>query len=419
MTVIKSRTLKHISITFIGQVGARIITALAIMIVIRHLTKQEFGAISVIQSVIAIGSGVIFQGINWLFITSIASNRENKKYIFDLVNSIFSFTIFFSFAIALIILFVSHFFPRLISNNYLFINNSYFIAWGIIINSLMNFSISFFQGNNEFIFSSFVTLLQSALLFVIYIILSFLNLINLFIVLVLATSLPIIPFIALRTKFKGFELTISLKVDAILELVKTSKWYIIYSSLIVISGQLDVLMMSKYFDLRDVGIYAVAAKIYSFFLIGLSAIHTVLLPKFASINSYEKQKKFLFRSMRLSIPISISLSLGIFIFGHLLIRLFAGPGYEDAVLPLKILGISAAISLIFSPSVNVLFAAFEIKKIAIAGMLLVCVSLASHIIITSQLGAVGAAISTLLAYTSINLFLFFMIITRQENKVKK
>jgi O-antigen/teichoic acid export membrane protein len=411
-----SQTLRNISVSFFGQVTARVINALALLILVRNISKEEFGSVVLIQSIIIIGSGVFLTGLNWFLVTSLASNKDNLEEQKRITTSSFQVTLIFSAFVGITLLIITSFNPNLFWVNKIISNHVLYLVVGIILMALMNFSNNFFQGKEWFKFAAILTISQSSILLISYLILVYIKMMNIDLVILIIVLAPLVPYLVFNLKFKNYLRLSQFQFSFLIETLKKAKWFIVYSSLGLIAANLDILMMSRYFSLEDVGVYSVASKLYSFFVIGLASIHSVLLPKFSTLKSISQIKTFFYSSLRITVPLAFIISILIFFNAEHIVYLFAGSGFEEAKIPLQILGISIGLSLIFSPSINVLYAVNRIKTIASSGFIIISLLTLGHIFITSRYGAIGCAITTLVSYLLTNLFIFTNVFRLKETE---
>lgn len=406
--LVKNKTVHNISLVFIAQTGSKVLMALSLVLVLRYITQDEFGIISFIQSLMIIGSGIFLQGLNFSFITKLAGAKEpeaQKK----LLTSNFYSTVFISVAIAVIFYIAITVKPDILKEYEVYKIYSLLIVMGIIGTSLVNFLTAYYQGKEMFKYSVVITLIQSVLIILSYLILIYLNAISLTAVLIIIAAVPLLFFLLMGFVNRKALLTNAFDFNLVKKEIYGSRYYIIYSSLLIIASQLDIIMMSKYFSFKDVGEYSVAAKLYSFFIIGLASMHTVLLPKFSGLKNLSEMKALLIRSLRFTVPAALGLVLFVLLTSDWIIKIFAGNQYLGAQFPLIILSASAGLSLILSPAANIFFALSKGRVLVFSGILLLLVAFICHTFITSKYGADGAAISTLIAYLSINGFLFLYV----------
>jgi O-antigen/teichoic acid export membrane protein len=386
------------------------------MLVIRHISQEEFGTVSLFQSVIAVSASVFLQGLHWAMIRGIAAQKGSPEKASDLIRGTFWMTVAIAFLVACIaFVIVTHRWGSRDDDAVSLV--AFYVSAGIVCAALMNFAVAVMQGREQFRLAAATAISQSLMLVMVYGVLAISHALSYRIVLVMIASMPIISFViyliydATSIRIKKMDLS------EVWQILNRGKVYIIYSSLLAVAGQLDILMMARYFSFTDVATYSVASKLFGILVLGLGAVHSVLLPRLSSVTRVEDLRAMFLRSLRYSVPIAALLVLVTWTWPSELIGLFAGAKYSDARVPLQILGVCAAISLVLSPSVNVLFALERIGLIALGGVLVLVVGLSGHILVTSRYGAVGAAWTTFCAYTAINSFFFFAVLHLTARRV--
>lgn len=386
---------------------SRLLAAVSLMIVLRHISRETYGLVSLFQSSVSVAAGFILTGVNWGMIREISANVRTRNEA-EVVNGAFRFTLIcalvLGFAFALFYPFQKQELSGELLHWFLL-----FLVWGIVASSLMNFSIALLQAKNQFPTMAATLVAQGLLTLLLYTALTWMQTLSLIWILLATSSTPLLFLIVVVAKGYLRASSFHGALDVIVVIIKKYRWYILYSSLLLLSSQMDVLMMANFFSSRDVGIYSVAAKLYSILLLALSAVHSVLLPAFCGLNDKRDMYAKLRYSFKFTVPTALFLVVTSFLFSGFIINLFAGNSYSEAITPFRILSIGSAISIVFSPSVNVLFALNRVRRIAFSGCLLITVASLGHIFITSRFGAVGAAAVTVVAYATINIFVFFSV----------
>ena len=401
---LKSTVLKNIGLTFSAQMFSRLLSAVSLMIVLRHIARETYGLVSLFQSSISVASGFILTGVNWGMIREIAAKVHNQNET-KVIDAAFRFTLICALLLSAVVAFFYPFQNQTLSGGLL---NWYLVllAWGIVASSLMNFSIALLQAKSQFTTMAVALVSQGLLTLLFYVVLAVWHRLSLILILLATSTTPLLFIMVIVGKgylhwssFRG-------ALTAVASIVKQYRWYVIYSSLLLLVSQMDVFMMANFFTPEDVGVYSVAAKLYGILLLALSAVHSVLLPAFSGLSDQREMYAKLKRSFNYTVPAALILLVVSFLFSRFIITLFAGNSYNEAITPFRILSIGSAISIIFSPSVNVLFALNKVRRIAFSGCLLITVAFLGHLLLTSRYGAIGAAAVTVVAYATINIFVF-------------
>jgi len=394
-------------VTFLGQFGGRALGAVGLMIVLRHITQEEFGALSFGMSIVGVASTIHLTGVNWRFVGLIAQSLSDPAGQAKIVRQHLSITLASGVVTAAAILMLGpHLFAMWQSGERLSEIWPY-LSLAVLTTSLGNFSLVRLQGKQQFSYAAWLTFLQSASTLVCYALMLLFRAVNFSTVLLTMSVVPVLP-LAL-TLASSWHQILDTGTPSGIVVSKSSTdehWYVGYGVLAVVAGQLDVQMMSYFFSLRDVGIYSVAGKLYGMFILGLTSIHIVLRPRFSTLKDPSEFRKASSNMLRLTVPAAIVVTAGTLVFAQQIVGFIAGVGYQEAVIPLRILSVSAGLSLVFAPFVNVLFALGQIKLVTISGAIAVVLLCFGHLVVTRNHGAVGAAVVTLVGYCVANGFVF-------------
>lgn len=90
----------------------------------------------------------------------------------------------------------------------------------------------------------------------------------------------------------------------------------------------------------QVGYYTTASKLYSILLALFTGVTTVLMPRMSNLlfhNKVEEFRKIIHRCTKILFSFSIPLVMVSVIFAPQIIRLISGPGYEGAIIPMRII----------------------------------------------------------------------------------
>ena len=137
----------------------------------------------------------------------------------------------------------------------------------------------------------------------------------------------------------------NLKVKSIFS---TSLPMFLTSGMVMLILQIDILMLSMYSTLKDVGIYAVVVKLASLSIFVTAAINTMAGPKFSELfysNKLQELEKMAKQTTKLALTVSIPLMLLTVLFGKYLLHVFGAEfveGYETLIILIISLLISTA-----------------------------------------------------------------------------
>ena len=191
--------------------------------------------------------------------------------------------------------------------------------------------------------------------------------------------------------------SLSLTTDRISPLFKAIFILGIYAFLTSMYTTFNVVYLGFEGGETEVGYYTTSTKIYRMILALFTAVTGVMMPRLASLLSEGKYGKFrtlLKRSFQILFVIFIPVSIGMALFAPQIIHIIAGPGYEGAILPLRI--IAPLLVIIGIEQIVIIQGLMPMKRDkevltnSVAGAI---VGIITNIIFVPRYGATGAAIS--------------------------
>ena len=147
----------------------------------------------------------------------------------------------------------------------------------------------------------------------------------------------------------------------------------------------------------QVGYYSTAIKLYSIFLAFFTGVTSVLLPRMSSLISLGKEeefRKYLATTSSLLINFSMPVILLTVIFAPQIVSLIAGPGYQGAVTPMRI--VMPLMLIIGFEQILVIQGLMPLradKKIMLNASAGAIVSIVLNILLTKNLMSIGSSIS--------------------------
>lgn len=401
------RLIKNFSIVLLSRIANKILIAISFSLIVRKVSNEEFGIISYLISAINILTTSYLNGINANLVQSLSSISEKNEKVKAFTN-LFILSIFIGTIVIIFVFLISIIFNDFLLQ-YKFDEYKTPLIIGVFSMIGMNNILAFYQGIQDFSKLANLTITRSTITLILLVIFVF-SFDNIFkpsmYLLVLS---PLIIFIYFLIKDNSY---LRIEKETFTNLFKNLKinyLYICYSITQTVSSEIPIFVLGTFSNLKEVAYYSVANKLYSIFLMVLYTLHTVLLPKFSSIldknyllNLYNKMIKYLLLLSIIFLPLFL-------LCAKCIVLIFGGIKYNNSILPLKILGISSIISLIFSPSINVLFALKKVKDILISSILLLLVITITSTIFSQYYGASGVAFSILISFASQNLYLYLKV----------
>lgn len=145
----------------------------------------------------------------------------------------------------------------------------------------------------------------------------------------------------------------------------------------------------------EVGYYTTSTKIYRIIIAIFTAVTGVMMPRLSALLSEGRQDEFirlLKKSFKLLLVMFIPTSIAICIAAPYIIRIIAGPGYEGAILPLRI--ISPLLLIIGIEQIIIIQGLMPMKKdkaVLINSIAGAATGLAANFLLVPRFGAAGAA----------------------------
>lgn len=323
---------KNFSWNIILTVAGRIFPLLVFPYVTRVLGVTRWGSIQFADSVVTYFTVFALLGINSVGVREIAKAKENREKLSQAFSSLLFLTLFTTIIAVIVLVVLIQFIPTFESHsNLLYIGISNIICAALLIEW-------FYRGLEDFRYITIRTLaircvyVVSVFLlikkeddYVLFFILSaIVYLINVFINLVYSKKFADITF-------KNLNIKPYIKPFFILG---------VYSILTNMYSSFNVVFLGVQCGDTEVGFYTTATKLYFVILSVFTAFTTVMMPRMSSLLSEGKKEEFLImasKSMDILLLFCFPLIILSEVYAPELIRIIAGPGYEGAILPMRII----------------------------------------------------------------------------------
>ncbi|UNH38214.1 oligosaccharide flippase family protein [Moellerella wisconsensis] len=402
---------KNLKWSIIGTLFRYIAQSLSIIILARLLTPDEFGLISSSLLLINFVSIIAQLGGCQLVITA-----PEKKINIILFQSIFTCTLISIIATLLIYVYsgkIYNLFTTVDISSYISV-----LVWSLLLkgitvsfegyllrNSLFK-SIAIYD-STSFIFGYF---LPSVILAVLnYGVWS----------LIIATILqPAIYFILVLKKCYHLRMKLRISFENYFETLKKAVSISYIQIISNVSGQVDNFIVSRYLGIEKLGFYTRAYQlmIVPCNLIG-QIINRVFLKKFSNIDNESSQTIIIEKSIFLNFIFSMFINIALISFGHEIIKMLLGSGWESLVQILIILSFSIYPRIFYKISEPILIAknrSYVISKMVTIQMILMCTT--TYIAI--KYGLIGISLAVLFS-SYIYGFMCAIILLAKEKKIIK
>ena len=168
-------------------------------------------------------------------------------------------------------------------------------------------------------------------------------------------------------------------------------------SMFLVTG-LDLTVVG-YFDFKAVGYYAIAASLVTTFAGANNAVCSALMTPVAALHAsgqIDRVRSVTLAATRLNTYLNVLATVGIFLFGPFLLRIWVGETYARAAFPIvEVLMVANAIRLIGNPYASMLIAVDQQKHGIAQGLAEGVTNLGASIIGAVRFGVIGVAWGTL------------------------
>lgn len=182
---------------------------------------------------------------------------------------------------------------------------------------------------------------------------------------------------------------------ALSKLFHFSKWIFVSVFCIAIFTRLDVLMLSYFKVMKEVGYYSAGYSLGFGFSILLSSLITVLLPIISKLTEKQQIINYLKKTLKITLLISI-IFFPIFFLAKPLILTIYGVPYLDSVAIFQILFLRFLLVLTFNPITIVVYSVNKPKIGAYGNLLQLTFNFIGNYLVIPMYGAYGAAMVSLI-----------------------
>lgn len=391
---LKNKSIKETVWSFLTK-GATVVLFLLINIILaRRLGVENFGLWSVFFSIItiifAISSGV--NGSTKKFVAQYNKTKNLKNVLLSSIKLRFLLSAIFTILVALL--------HRQIAN---LLDNSdlaILLLYGsplVFFSGFVEYFKSVFMGLHRIKYNFLVNILEFGLKLILVLLFfsfstSVFSVMNSYLIALFITSL--MGFYLLYFNFyKNLELGTR---DFKKEIAQYSIPLVFIGLGVIVSTEIDTVMIGMFSDTTEVGIYAVAKQIIIKLPHVSLAIAMGTMPVFAKLNKKNKfkLKKKLYNLLKINSILFLIIISGILLLSPIIIPFIFGSEYISSVLPLQILTIY-----LFCSATSVLLSTFldyvgKAKKRAINISFTIVLNIILNLILIPNYGAIGAAIAT-------------------------
>lgn len=175
----------------------------------------------------------------------------------------------------------------------------------------------------------------------------------------------------------------------------------VYTILIGVMTQSGIFLLRLIAGPEAVANYGSAFRYYTLLSLALGAVQAVFLPVIQKLESREELGS-LFSKYRRFVLTVIPVVLGGAVASRWIIPIIDAGRYPEAVPVFQILSLSAVISLVFAPHVNVLLRLEDFRFMAVLAGVALAADVLANLFFVPRYGAPGTAISSLFAFAIVN-----------------
>jgi O-antigen/teichoic acid export membrane protein len=170
-----------------------------------------------------------------------------------------------------------------------------------------------------------------------------------------------------------------------------------FAAMRLVSGRTDVLALGLFHDDAEVGVYRVAAQLATVIVFGLQIVNPIQGPHLAHIYATGDMQEFqrvVTRTSRIVFAITVPAVCVVVLFGKPVIALAFGSAYEGAYLPLVVLSAGQLVNACMGSVGSVLNMTGHERDTVRSLAAGAAVNVALNLLLTPQMGMMGAAIAT-------------------------
>lgn len=402
---------KGMSYTTLSKVMAIIFGFIVNFIISRYYGADVVGLVAAINSILLIATLFAVFGMHEM-ILKLTSQLFATQKIKAIIN-VYKKTIWFVMALSIVIASIIYLNSEFIVS-YLFQNAELndIIIWAalfIVVKSYLLVNLGVIRGLRSIKFFAVLQVLPSFLMTILIVVLmQFIDNLHLpiYIYFIVDLLVTIIGFIYIFKKLNSFENKddeteeISLK-----HMLLLSGPMFITASIFVLTSQIDILILTKYQSLSEVGVYSIAVKLSLLSIFTISAINSMVAPKFSELHHLNKHTELIYIAKKSSILIfwtTIPISLFLIVFGKYILGIFGETFY---------LGYEALIILTIAHTVNALAGSNGMllnmtgyqKEFMYIMFISIILNIVLNIILIPIYSINGAAIATLISVVTWNI----------------
>jgi O-antigen/teichoic acid export membrane protein len=270
-------------------------------------------------------------------------------------------------------------------------------AIGVFGQTLLEFIQSVLQAKQNYSRLAFIKVTEGSLKFGGILILVLIHRFSIILIYWLYALVPAIIFL-LGLKLAAHKMEKTFNKQVMPELFHFSKWLFLSGLVTMFMARLDILMLSffKSDDYASLGIYSAGLKLGIPLLVATGSMITVFYPKAMEIKTFDGIKKYVIKTLKTTVPLSILFLLFWFMIEIVIPKYFGN--YVSSLPVFRILLFAYMFVLLGNP-ITVLLLTINKQKIALyINIFQLIINIFLNLILYSWLDMVGVALGTLLTF---------------------
>lgn len=361
--ILKTNTLRQAAITFSATFVNGTLGFFYYATTARYLGPENFGILTISLTVLALFADIGNFGINAGLVNFVSK--------FKTINILTSQRYLkLSLKLKLYIGFVTIIIGYLISpilSVYIFHKPELLIPlrlafFGVSTTWLFSFATSYFQAFEKFISWGLIQIMTNLLRLSMIIILYLYSVLDINYALISYIVMPLFGFLITMAYMPKDFLKVKNENKLTSKFLNFNKWIGVSAVASSLSSKLDTFILAALLTSRDVGIYSAAYQIVQVVPQLVTALGTVIAPKFASFRFKEAAVEYYFKTQKLVIIISILGISGIPVF-KLLIPFLLGNKYNDSFVVFSIILLGMLLFLLATPIHNLIIYYYNNTKL--------------------------------------------------------
>jgi O-antigen/teichoic acid export membrane protein len=341
-------TVRHSSITLVSTVINGILGAAFYFLLAKFLGSSDFGIFTVFTASIALVTGIIDLGSDQGIIRFIPKYAAKP----DIQKKLIKLSLGVKLVSGLIVVFLAMAFSGKIS--ILIFGKPelsliiILIGLGVLTQILFSFSTSLSQAFEKYILWGGLFVGTNLIRLIILLVLFQFQSLNVYSV---GAFYLLLPFIGFMFSFAFLDKTFLKARDTLSylpELFTFNKWVTAFVIIATIGSRLEIYFTARYLSLSSLGIYGLAQQVAQILPQLTSAIGAVTSPKFASLNTPEKNINYTAKSVGFSSILAIGSSFLLALIAKVVFN-FAGQDFNLAFLPCLVLLLAMVIFFVTAP----------------------------------------------------------------------